>query len=184
LTETGNGLKLLLEKIKPLPPTSEPHEPSWQQLRLVTRTRNRRYREAVLEQLRQVLQLMERDLWYTRHFKTCRRCQVELSLSITRYAGRGAPWFLNIEAELGWPEIYKEHEVYKDAPRPWDYDMGNYWNGENVEEATRFIVDRCGWAEEKIREAAASATVYLEQLVEWSLDGSPPAHDEFTIYLY
>lgn len=168
-------------------PTSEPPKPSWQQLKLVTRIRNRAYMAAVLEQLRQILQMMERDLWYSQHFKTCRRCQVELSLSIIRYIGRGAPWFLNIESDLAWPELYETYEMYRDAPRPWDYDMGNYWDGENVEEAIRFIVDRCIWAEDKVKELAVAATVYLEQMLDWDLDELPPALDDLdplNLYCY
>ena len=131
-----------------------------------------------------MLQLMERDLWYTQHFKTCRMCQAELSLSITRYAGRCAPWFLNLEGELDGPELYEEYEIYQDAPRPGDYDMGSYWTGENHEETLRFILDRCSWAEEKIKEMAVAATVHLEQMVEWDLNGFPPVQDEFNIYYY
>ncbi|GAH64716.1 unnamed protein product, partial [marine sediment metagenome] len=55
MTETS-GLELLLQRIKPRQPTSEPPKPSWQQLKLVTRIRNRAYMAAVLEQLRQILQ--------------------------------------------------------------------------------------------------------------------------------
>lgn len=134
-----------------------------------------------------MLQLMERDLWYTQHFKTCEMCQAELSLSLTRYNGRCAPWFINIENDIECPEIYEEYEVYHDAPRLWNYDMGNYWTGENHVEALRFILDRCSWAEEKIKEMAVVATVHLEQMVEWDLNGFPPALDDLdplNIYRY
>jgi len=109
--------------------------------------------------------------------------QAELAISIVRYAGRCAPWYLNIENELGWPEIYEEEPLYQDCPRPQDYDMGTYWTGEKYTEILRFIMDRLSWAEEKVKKIAQAATCYLEAVEAWDLKEEPPIPDR-AIYMY
>ena len=170
-------LRLLLNRTRKWgEPSSEQVKPSSQLVVLLTRMSNRKWKEATIDGIRRLLQEMTNDLWTIDHFKTCHQCQMELTLSIERYWGRNNPWYLNLENELGFPEIYDECELYRDCPHLGDYEIGSYWTGTS-EDTLRFILDRCSWAKKKIQEMAVAATVYLEQVVAWDLKGARPIPD-------
>ena len=176
-------LRLLLNRTRKWgEPTSEQVKPSSQLVVLLTRMSNRKWKTETINSIRHTLQELTNDLWTIDHFKTCSRCQAELTISIERYYGRNNPWYLNIQTEIGFPEIY-EDEFYRGCPRLRDYEIGSYWTGTS-EDTLRFIMDRCSWAKKKIKEIAVSATVFLEQVIPWNLEGARPIPDSILDMYY
>lgn len=178
----SDHLMFLLEKSrKTLPASEEPAEPSKPLAMLITRIENRRWKRESMEEIKLILQGITDELWLMEHVKRCEICQTELVLGVVRYLGTRCPWYLNIQNEMGFPEIY-EDPFYKDCPKPSDYRMGG-WPNENFDEGLRFVLDRIGWAEPKIKRIAQTATEYLEALINWKLTGEPPVADRI-IWMY
>ena len=117
------------------------------------------------------------EIQFIRHLRTCRECQLEVSLSVERYGGRGLPWFFdsnNFDSFLD--EI--EDPRFKDCPRIQNYKIGSYWDRTtDSNETMRFINDRIDWAEKHIKQQIWVAVDYYKLLKEWDLMGEPPMEE-------
>jgi len=114
------------------------------------------------------------EIKFIRHLRTCRGCQMEASLSVERYGGRGLPWFFdfnNFDCFLD--EV--EDPRFKDCPRIQNYRIGSYWDKTtDHNEIMKFINDRVDWAEKHIRQQMVQAVQFYRRLKNWNLNESRP----------
>lgn len=83
------------------------------------------------------------------------------------------PWYLNLQNEIGFPEIYEEEEgIYKTCPRPQNYKIGYY--GHESSDTIRFIMDRLIWAEKIIKADAEITVDYYIAFENWDLESAMP----------
>lgn len=173
MSEEMNALIQLIRKPAPKP-LMEPVEPSEDQSFLIDRMSLRRWKKEELNRLLAKLQQLHGELAVIKHVRKCRLCQGELQLSVERYMGTRGPWWINLEGEMGYPEIYEEEDsLYKDAPRPDSYKIGSYWRGCS-KDTIRFIMDRMRWAEHYMKEDVEISVDYYVELENWNLEDSPP----------
>ncbi len=139
---------------------------------LLNRTGNRKWQEVELLRTLYHLQELQFEIEVIKHVRKCEQCQVELQLSVERYRGSRGPWWINLQNEIGFPEIYEEEGIYKTCPKPQNYQIGYY--GHSSQDTIRFIMDRMAWAEKIIRADVEILVDYYFALEEWDLESSPP----------
>lgn len=93
--------------------------------------------------------------------------------------GTRGPWYLNLENEIGFPEIYEEEDIYKTCPRPQNYKIGYY--GDSSQDTIRFIMDRMAWAEKIIKADVEILVDYYLELENWNLEDPAPT-EETTLF--
>jgi len=177
-------LNVLLQRIqKPetMKAIEEPVPVSAELSLLLNRVDNRKWREIELLRTLHNLQELQQEIAFIKHVRKCERCQVELQLSIERYCGSRGPWYLNLQNEIGWPEIYEEEGIYKNCPRPQNYKIGSYWSGSS-EDTIRFIMDRMAWAEKIIKADIEILVDYYIALEKWDLESPPPIAETNLIF--
>ena len=148
---------------------------------LLNRMDNRRWRKAELIRTLGNLQELQQEIEFIEHVRKCERCQVELQISVERYMGTRGPWWINLQNEIGWPEIYEEEDIYKNCPRPQNYKIGSYWSGSS-EDTIRFIKDRMAWAERIIKADIEILVDYYVALEEWDLETQAPVAETALIF--
>ena len=136
----------------------------------------RRWRDNQLASTLEYLKESADEIKFIRHLRTCRECQLEATLSIERYGGRGLPWFFDlINDPFECSDDVEEDSIWKDCPRVQDYRIGSYWDSSTEHnETSKFITDRLDWAEKIIRQQIWNAAAYYKLLKEWDLNGEPP----------
>lgn len=149
--------------------------------KLLNRVNNRRWKKAELLRTLSILQMLQADIWLINHVRKCRQCQLELQLSVERYMGTRGPWYINLQNEIGFPEIYEEEGIYKTCPRPDNYKIGSYWGGSS-EDTIRFIMDRMAWAEKIIKTDAEILVDYYVDLEEWDVETEAPMAETALIF--
>jgi len=151
-------------------------EPSPYLMALLGRMAAREWREEQLARTLEYLKESADEIKFIRHLRTCRECQLEATLSIERYGGRGLPWFfdlINDPFECG--DDVGEDSIWKDCPRVQDYRIGSYWDRSTDQNETgKFITDRLNWAEKIIKQQIWTASDYYKLLKEWDLNGEYP----------
>ena len=170
------SLNILLQRILPpeLKEAKTNQKPSKNLTVLLKRVKLRKWKEATEVSTALQLETLHRDLTFIEHFRNCKLCMAELQISVERYLGTRGPWYLNIENEVGFPEIYEDEDsIYKDCPRPQDYTIGSYWTGSS-EDTVRFIMDRFTWAEGMMKKEIKAADVFLSALKDWDLRSPLP----------
>ena len=181
---SSKELAVLLKRIQPpseVKPVEEAPPMSAELSALLTRVDNRKWKNVELVRTLHNLQALQQDIDLIKHVRKCGQCQIELQLSIERYAGSRGPWYLNLQNEIGWPEIYEEEGIYKDCPRPQNYKIGSYWSGSS-EDTIRFIKDRLTWAEKIIDEDIAALIDYYLLMEEWDLESPAPIDESILIF--
>jgi len=168
-----------LQRTQPKKPRyKEPSpEPSPALLSLLGRMEARRWREETMAETVEYIRESAYEIKFIRHLRTCRECQLEASLSVERYGGRGLPWFFdqnNFDCFLD--EV--EDPRFKDCPRVGNYRIGSYWNGTtDHNETMKFINDRIDWAEKHIKQQIWTAVDYYRLLKEWDLTEPYPIEE-------
>jgi len=170
-----------------IPKYKEPSsEPSPALLALLGRMAAREWRDDQLILTIEYLKQSANEIKFIQHLRTCRECQMEASLSVERYYGRGLPWFLDLINDV--VECYADYNNDEDAkelsqwdhrfddcPRVGNYRIGSYWDRTiDSKETLQFINDRCNWAEKTIRQQIMMAVDYYKLLKEWDLTGEYP----------
>jgi len=176
-------LNVLIKRIQPqtVKPTEEPPEPSKDMFILLQRIENRKWRDSQLMEILARLVELKSELNFIDYALSHEEVLFELSIDITRYDGtHSGLWYLDLQNEMGfYPEIYEEDPLYKTAPRIDKYHWGSYWEGENHDEAVRFIKDRMKWAKPLMQREAEALVDYYVILENWDLMSpipSPPEH--------
>jgi len=117
------------------------------------------------------------EIRFIRHLRTCRECQLEATLSIERYGGRGLPWFFDLNNFDCFLEE-AEDPRFSDCPRIQRYCIGSYWDKTtDRNETMKFINDRCSWAEKHIKQQIWIAVDYYKLLKEWDLNEPYPVEE-------
>ena len=147
---------------------------------LLNRTYNRKWREIELVRTLHNLQALQQEIEFIEHVRKCRRCQAELQLSIERYWGSRGPWYLNLQNEIGFPEIYEEEGIYKTCPKPQNYKIGSYMRCSD--DTIRFIMDRIAWAEKIIKADAETLVDYYIAFEDWDLESQAPIAETNLIF--
>ena len=175
-------LRVLLQRIqKPEPkPIMEPVPTSPELSKLLNRVNNQKWKEAELLATLSILQTLQADIQLIDHVRTCKLCQAELQISVERYWGTRGPWWINLEGEIGFPEIYEEEGIYKTCPKPQNYEIGCY--SHSSEDTMRFIMDRMAWAEKIIKADAEILVDYYGALEEWDLETQVPVAETALIF--
>jgi len=167
-------LNVLLERIqKPenMKAIEEPVSVSAELSALLNRTGNRKWQEVELLRTLYNLQELQHEIEVIKHVRKCKRCQVELQISVERYWGTRGPWWINLQNEIGFPEIYEEEGIYKTCPRPQNYKIGSYMRCSD--DTIRFIMDRMAWAEKIIKADAETLVDYYIAFENWDLESAP-----------
>jgi len=155
-------------------------EPSPALLSLLGRMAAREWRDEQLTRTLEYLKESASEIKFIRHLRECKECQLEATLSIERYGGRGLPWFfdlINDPFECG--DDVGEDSIWKDCPRVQDYRIGSYWDrSTDHNETGKFITDRLNWAEKIIRQQIWDAAAYYKLLKEWDLSGESPTEPQ------
>ena len=177
----SSELKALLKRTqKPQPKYQEPSsEPSPALLSLLGRMEARAWKEETLVATVEYIRESANEIKFIQHLRSCKQCQLEASLSVERYGGRGLPWFLDLindPFECG--ATVEEYPYLRDCPRVQDYRIGSYWDGSTDHNETwKFITDRLAWAEKIIRQQIMMATRFYKRLNAWDLSGLPPSEE-------
>ena len=146
---------------------------------LLKRVNNRKWREIDLIRTLHNLQALQEETEFIEHLRKCKQCQAEMHLSIERYWGSRGPWYLNLQNEIGFPEIYEEEGIYKTCPRLQNYKIGYY--GHSSQDTIRFIMDRIAWAEKIIKADVEILVDYYLALENWDLEDPAPI-EETTLF--
>lgn len=162
------------------PLITRPVPPSKEMVKLMNRLEARRWQTDELDRTMFNLEWTQQQISWIEHIRSCRQCQIEMQINIERYCGSRGPWYLNLEGEMCFPEIYEEEGIYKTCPKPQDYKIGYY--GHSSEDTIRFILDRCKWAEAIIRSDIEILVDYYVDMEEWDLEASPPPDTTSLIY--
>jgi len=179
----SKNLQFLLERIQPpeVKPIDRPVPMSTELSTLLNRVDNRKWQKAELIRILHNLQELQQELEIFKHIRKCEQCQVELQLSVERYMGTRGPWWINLQNEIGFPEIYEEEEgIYKTCPRPQNYKIGCYTH--SSEDTIRFIMDRMTWAEKIIKADAETLVDYYIAFEDWNLKSQAPIDTTNLIY--
>lgn len=175
-------LNVLLERIQK-PENMKAVEPvavSAELSALLNRTGNRKWQEAELVRTLYLLQELQQEIEFIKHVRKCERCQVELQLSVERYMGTRGPWWINLQNEIGFPEIYEEEGIYKTCPRSQNYKIGSYMRCSD--DTIRFIMDRMAWAEKIIKADAETLVDYYIAFENWDLESPAPMAETNLIF--
>ena len=148
---------------------------------LLERMDNRKWREAELIRVLHNLQELQQEIEVIKHVRKCEQCQAELHISVERYWGSRGPWWINLEGEMGFPEIYEEEGIYKTCPRPQNYKIGCY--SHSSEDTIRFIMDRMTWAEKIIKADAETLVDYYIAFEDWDLKSQAPIAETKLVFL-
>jgi len=172
---------LLLKRTqKPQPTYKEPSsEPSPALLALLGRMEAQAWKEETLQSTVEYIRESANEIRLIQHLRSCKECQMEASLSVERYGGRGLPWFLDLindPFECG--ADVSEDPRFVDCPRVQNYKIGSYWDKSTAHNETwKFISDRLTWAEKIIRQQIVMATQFYKRLKVWDLNGLPPREE-------
>jgi len=177
----SSELQALLKRTQPPKPRYKKvtPEPSPYLTALLGRMEARQWREEQLARTLEYLKESADEVKFIRHLRTCRECQLEATISIERYGGRGLPWFFdlnNFDCFLD----EAEDPRFTDCPRIQNYRIGSYWDkpvDRNKNETMKFINDRINWAEKYNLEQIWIASDYYKLLKEWNLNGEPPLEE-------
>jgi hypothetical protein len=183
----SHSLQLLIERIKPRDwiPTEEDIAASDTRVAvLMNRLDNRRYKEAVLQWLKETFKAMRAEIRLIDHVLSCQQCLIEAQLDVERYLGTrcGLGW-LNMNCNIeeitiddlreGADLPQKFIDVWKVVPKLEHYKIGSYWNG-STEDTMRFIKDRLTWGKKVLTIELKMGMCYRRKLRKWNLCGDPP----------
>jgi len=155
-------------------------EPSPYLVALLGRMEARRWREEQMALTVEYLRECADEIKFIQHLRTCRECQLEASLSVERYGGRGLPWFFDMNNFDVFLDENNENldTRFRDCPRIQNYRIGSYWdNTTDHNETMKFINDRITWAEKHIRQQIWIAVDYYKLLKEWDLNEPYPVEE-------
>lgn len=148
---------------------------------LLNRVNNRKWQEVELLRTLHNLQELQQEIEVIKHVRKCKQCQVELQISVERYWGTRGPWWINLQNEIGFPEIYEEEGIYKTCPRPQNYKIGS-WSSRSSNDTIRFIMDRMAWAEKIIKADAETLVDYYIAFEDWDLESPVPIAETNLIF--
>jgi len=149
-------------------PTEEPPKPSADLKRLLGRMETRRWKEESLIDLELLIRDLDADLSLMEHLKTCRQCQLELTIDVERYYGNHCGvWYLDLMNGDYLPEYYP------DCPKAENYEIGSYWSGTS-DGTIKFIKDRIAWAEKITEKEFAAACKLIAVLENWPVSKGIP----------
>jgi hypothetical protein len=149
-----------------LPATDEPPPESASLQKLVGTIRTREWLRVTLEELEFVIMDLDAELHENEHILKCKRCQIELQLSVERYLGSRGPWWIDVMNG----ELFEEH--WEDVPKAENYEIG--WYGHSSEDTIRFIKDRCKWASIQSEKRFKAACQLISQLENYDVKEGIP----------
>lgn len=106
------------------------------------------------QELREEIAMLENEFKELEHFQKCETCRLEFCLSVERYLGRGAPWYLDLMND----DCYYTD---KHKPKPRQFKVGR-----SVEDGLKFIDARIAWAQPIIKAELKEKQEQLKQMTE------------------
>jgi hypothetical protein len=106
------------------------------------------------QKLHDEIVMTEKDLEKLGHFQKCETCRMDLCLSVERYLGRGAPWYLDIMNDDGY--LTDKHK-----PK-----LRQFKVGRSVEDTLKFVDARITWAQPIIASALKEKQEQLKLITE------------------
>lgn len=150
------------------PATEEPPKTSADLQSLLGRMETRRWKEESIIDLELLIRDLDSDLSLMDHLKTCKQCQLELTLDVERYYGSHCGiWYLDLMNGDYLPEYYP------DCPKEANYEIGSYWSGTS-EGTIKFIKDRVAWAEKITEKEFIAACKLITILENWPVSKGIP----------